>query len=80
MRQLPFQLPTPTDGRRRSCRDPPTPWLNRVCAAIFTCFCSAWIVVEGNVYDVTEFAPTHPGELALPLVLGLGRGEEQQWA
>lgn len=22
---------------------------------------SAWIVVEGNVYDVTEFAPTHPG-------------------
>ncbi|PRW33612.1 nitrate [Chlorella sorokiniana] len=22
---------------------------------------SAWIVVENNVYDVTEFAPTHPG-------------------
>ncbi|KAI7844465.1 hypothetical protein COHA_001968 [Chlorella ohadii] len=22
---------------------------------------SAWIAVEGKVYDVTEFAPTHPG-------------------
>lgn len=29
------------------------------------CLCSAWIIVEGLVYDVTAFVPQHPGELCL---------------
>lgn len=26
---------------------------------------SCWLVIEGNVYDVTSFIPNHPGEVAI---------------